>query len=77
MEYLCLCLGTSYVMYFFTICCGICKEEYLEKKKKIQKIKKQYNNFKKIDFDIEMQLESNCKLSTIEEKDEDESKLLY
>ena len=78
MEYLCGCLGISYLVYGISICCGICKEEYLEKLQREKKIKEEYDKFKNINIDIEMNLEENSKLSTIEEeKEEDESKLLY
>ena len=81
MEYLCSCLGISYFVYGISICCGICKEEYLEKLQREKKIKEEYNNFRDINIDIEMNFEANSKLSTIEEeneeKEKDDSKLLY
>ena len=77
MEYLCSCLGISYLVYGISICCGICKEEYLEKIKREKKIKEEYDKFKVVNVNIEMNFEENSKLSTIEEKEEDDSNFLY
>ena len=73
MEYFYGCVCISYLSYGLTICCGICKEEYLDRLKKQKKIKKEYDRFRDINVDIEMKLESNSKLSTIDEEVEEDS----
>jgi hypothetical protein len=71
MEYLCKCLCILYLVLGIDLCCGICKEEYLEKLQREKKIKKEYDKLQFVNVDIEMNFESNSKLSTIEEEDEE------
>jgi len=78
-NYCCYCLGAFYCCYGSLILGKICEEEYIKRKTKIKRIKKEYNTVRDINFETEL---SNIKLTMVESKlspiiEEDDSTLLY
>ena len=57
-------LGSIYAMYCVLFCCELCKTEYNERYKLYTEIKEEYD-------DIEITLQRNIPLDTIEEIDEE------
>ena len=79
-EICCSCLGMLYCCYGSLIVGKICKEEYKDRLLKEEKIKKEYDTFRDIQFESELTnikfTDIESKLSTIDETLE-ESKELY
>tara|TARA_B100001758_G_scaffold206341_1_gene186982 strand:+ start:322 stop:564 length:243 start_codon:yes stop_codon:yes gene_type:complete len=78
-KYCCYCLGAFYCCYGSLISYKICEDEYIKRKRKIKRIKKEYNTVRDINYETEL---SNIRLTMVESKlstimEEDESTLLY
>ena len=78
-EYCCGFLGIFYCCYGSLISYKICEDEYIKRKKKIKRIKEEYNTVRDIDYESGL---SNIRLTVVESKlstimEEDESTSLY
>jgi len=78
-KYCCYCLGAFYCCYGSLISYKICEDEYIKRKRKINRIKKEYNTVRDINYETEL---SNITLTMVESKlstiiEEDESTSLY
>ena len=78
-KYCCYFLGAFYCCYSSSIAYKICEDEYIKKKRKIKRIKEEYNTVRDINYETEL---SNIRLTMVESKlstimEEDESTSLY
>ena len=78
-KYCCYCLGAFYCCYGSLISYKICEDEYIKRKRKINRIKKEYNTVRDINYETEL---SNITLTMVESKlstimEENESTSLY